>query len=71
MSLNLNLHNTNELMLTFTGHTVAFLQELSGDNALIQRCDTDGGNLKLQQSASVEDCGASSRTSQEDRKSVV
>lgn len=65
VSLNLNLHNTNELILTFTGHTVAFLQELSGDNALTQSCDTDGGNLRLQQSASVENCGAFSRTSQD------
>lgn len=42
VSLNLSVHNANEFMLTFAGNTFAFLQRLSSDNALVQRCYTDG-----------------------------
>lgn len=42
VSLDLSLHNANELMLTFSGNTFAFLERLSSDNALVQRCYTDG-----------------------------
>ena len=61
--LKLNLHNINELILTFTSNTFAFLQGLSGANRLIQRYDMDGRNLRLQWPASVN-CGAFWRTSQ-------
>lgn len=33
VSLNLSLHNANELTLTFAGNIFAFLQRLSSDNA--------------------------------------